>query len=124
MARNGDERKRTTATIADLIHSYLTRTGLTDGEFGDLVGVHQTQISRWKRGTGVPRVSYVEELAEVLDVDVVVVEAARVNGEAIRVDLAKKGQTDPATELARVKKELKKAIARVARLERDLKSRG
>lgn len=109
-------------TVADLIARHLVRSGLTDAEFGDLVGVHQTQISRWRRGQGVPRASYVPALAEVLDVDEARVEAARVRGDALRVRLAgeRPTSTDPREELRRLRAELRKRDAEIARLRKRL----
>lgn len=110
-------------TIADLIHEHLVRTGLTDGELGDLVGVHQTQISRWKRGAGVPRASYVPVLAELLDLPEDEIEEAREEGERLRVELAEKRSSDPREELRRVRRELRATQAKVKRLEERLRGR-
>lgn len=116
--------RKETPTVADLVHEYLTRNGLTDEELADLVGVHQTQISRWKRGTGVPRAAYIPALAEVLDLDEDVVEDARVEGERLRVELAEKRSTDPKEELRRTRRELRAAQAKVKRLEAKLRHGG
>lgn len=112
-------------TVADLIGRHLVRTGLTDSEFADLVGVHQTQISRWRRGVGVPRSSQISELAEALDLEEKTVEAARVRGDALRLRLADESprSADPREELRRVRSELKKSKARIARLEAKLRER-
>lgn len=113
----------TADTIADLVHHFIVRTGLTDAELGDLVGVHQSQISRWRRGVGVPRESYVVPLAEALDVDPEIVEAARVEGERLRIELAEKNEASLDEELRRIRSELRKARARIARLEQKLSDR-
>lgn len=113
--------KEKTPTVADLVHECLVRTGLTDAELGDLIGVHQSQISRWKRGAGVPRESYVTALAEVLDLPDDVVEDARVEGERLRVELAARREKDPKEELRRMKKELRAAQAKAKRLEEKLR---
>lgn len=111
----------TERTIAELIHEYLVRTGITDAELGDLVGVHQTQISRWKRGTGVPRASFVSAIAEVLDLPEDEVEEARVEGEKVRSELATRRERDPREELIRVRRELRATQAKVRRLEERLR---
>ena len=118
--RQGMTREKAT-TIAEYLHAYEVRHALTDEEVADLVGVHQTQISRWKRGVGVPRSSYLPALAEVLDVDVDELEAAREASEELRAELAAKRAASPTEELAQVRAELRAAKARIKRLEAKLK---
>jgi transcriptional regulator with XRE-family HTH domain len=114
---NTSQRATDETPISTLIHEHQIRTGMTDGELGDLVGAHQTQISRWKRGVGVPRQSFVTVLAEVLDLDEATVERSRQVAERLRLDVVSRKTTDPREELLRVKAELRKAQARIRRLE-------
>lgn len=121
IGRRMTKKTERSTTIAELLHAHELRTGLVDEELGDLIGVHQTQISRWRRGVGVPRESYVPAIAELLDLPEPVVDQARIESERLRVELAEKKSTDPKEELRRVRAELRKARARIARLEERLK---
>ena len=107
-------------TIATLLHKYLVRTGLTDGEFASLLGVDQAQISRWRRGVGVPRQSWNEPLAEVLELPAAEIEEARCEGEKVRADVAALRTVDTKEELKKTRAELRAARAKIARLEAKL----
>lgn len=111
---------RTSATIAGLLHDYMVRTGSTEAELGELLGVDQTQVGRWKRGETVPRPANLDGLADLLDVDVDELEVARVESERVRDEVKARKRVDPETELRKVRDELRKARARIARLEREL----
>lgn len=109
-------------TIAVLIHDHLVRSGMTEVELAEMVGVDQAQISRWRRGAAVPRVGAVVELAAALELDPGDVETAR--GESLRVrDRSAKLAPTPREELADLRAELRKARAKIARLEQKLRRR-
>ena len=109
--------------IASYLHDYMVRTGRTEMEVGELLGVDQTQVSRWRRGATVPRPANLEAIAELLDVDVGELEAARETSERLRAEVAERGAGDPAVELAKVRAENRKLLARIRRLEDRLRER-
>lgn len=111
-------------TIASYLHDHLVATGLTEVEAADMLGVDQTQVSRWRRGQTVPRRGNLEALAELLDVDVDDLERARDVSEALRAEVAERGAVDVEAELARTRAELRKAAARIKRLEERLRRVG
>jgi transcriptional regulator with XRE-family HTH domain len=122
-SRNNDV-SRGTETIASLLHSHLVREGMTDAEFAHLIGSDQTQISRWRRGSNVPRAVWIPALAECLGLDEKTVEAARLEGERVRVEHAGKAHpADPREELRAVRSELRRARAQIAGLEERLRKR-
>lgn len=112
--------RRYPETIATLLHEYLVREGLTDAEFASLVGTDQAQVSRWHRGVGIPRASWDDEMAEILGVDGPTIEEARRQGDKIRKERLGKDRLDPDEELRRAKSDLRKANAKIARLEAKL----
>lgn len=108
-------------TIAVLIHDYLIREGVTENEFARLLGADQAQVSRWRRGTGVPRATWNDELAAVLGLAAEDIERARLESSKVRGAVSK---SSPADELRDLKSELRQARARIARLEAKLKKSG
>lgn len=107
--------------IASYLHDYMLTTGRTEAEVADYLGVDQTQISRWVRGITVPRPANLETLAELLGVDVSVLEAALERSEEIRRELAETRAVSPAVERDQLKAELKRAEAKIKRLEQKLR---
>jgi transcriptional regulator with XRE-family HTH domain len=108
------------ATIASLIHNYAVRSGLTETQLAELIGTDQTQTGRWRRGVTVPRASNMAALAELLQVDVLELEAVRVESEKVRAEVADRKKKSPETDLAKMAADLKKSKARILRLERQL----
>jgi transcriptional regulator with XRE-family HTH domain len=109
------------ATIASLVHNYAVRCGLTELQLAELIGVDQTQASRWRRGITVPRVSNMAAMADVLGVDVIELEGVRVESERVRAEVAARKKASPEADFAKIAAELKSANARIKRLERQLR---
>lgn len=107
--------------IASYLHEYLLTTGRTEAQVADLLGVDQTQISRWVRGVTVPRPANLEAIAELLGVSVEELEEARERSEEVRRELVATRETSPEVQLSEVQAELKKARARIRRLEDRLR---
>lgn len=114
----------TSRPIASYLHDHMVRTGRTEAEVGDLLGVDQTQVSRWRRGATVPRPANLEALAELLEVDVAELDAARGVSERLRVEVAERRAGSPEAELAEVRAENRRLKARIRRLEEQLKRKG
>jgi transcriptional regulator with XRE-family HTH domain len=109
------------ATIAGLLHDHLIRSGLSETEAGQYLGVDQSQVGRWRRGVTVVRATNLPALAEFLGVDAVELEAARVESERVRADVAaRKAGNSPEDDFAKMKADLKASAARIKRLERQL----
>ena len=107
--------------LAVLLLEHELAEGLTDVELAERLGTDQAQVSRWRRGIGVPRSSWIPVLAEELDVDEETPEESRVESERLRKELAEKKTVDPKEELKRTRAELRAANAKIRRLEEKLR---
>lgn len=119
--------KRVTTTgrpIASYLHDFMLTTGRTEAEVADLLAVDQTQVSRWVRGVTVPRPANLEAMAELLGVDGAVLEAARERSEEIRRELVEARASSPEVAADELRVELRKARARIRRLEELLRRHG
>lgn len=52
--------------VAEMIMEFRNKNNLTQGEFGDLLGVSAQAISKWEREVCYPDITILPELAEVL----------------------------------------------------------
>ena len=56
------------AQLAEVVSAYRTERGLTQGELGDLVGLHQSQVARLEAGKHTPSIETLVRLARHLRV--------------------------------------------------------
>jgi transcriptional regulator with XRE-family HTH domain len=75
-------------TISSFLHDHIVRTGATETEVGECLGVDQSQVSRWRRGGSVPRRSNMAALAELLGIDPHDLELVRVESQHVHANLA------------------------------------
>jgi transcriptional regulator with XRE-family HTH domain len=54
--------------FASWLSTTMQRRGLSQAELARVVGVADTQVSRWRRGQVVPTVHYLQRMADALDV--------------------------------------------------------
>jgi transcriptional regulator with XRE-family HTH domain len=108
------------STIASILHDRMVRTGATESDVAGLIGIDQTQIGRWRRGRTVPRASALLAISEWLNVDVLELEAVRVESERVRADVSSRKKGSPAVEFTKIKAELKASKAKIKRLELQL----
>ena len=52
--------------VAEMIMEFRNKNNLTQGEFGDLLGISAQAISKWEREVCYPDITILPELAEVL----------------------------------------------------------
>ena len=52
--------------VAEMIIEFRNKNNLTQGEFGDLLGVSAQAISKWERGLCYPDITILSDLAHVL----------------------------------------------------------
>jgi transcriptional regulator with XRE-family HTH domain len=56
------------ADLGDAISLFRKRVGFTQAGLAEQVGVTQTQVSRWERGTQVPSLAIIEELEALFNI--------------------------------------------------------
>ena len=57
------------AKTGSIIHSLRRDLGLTQKELADMVGISDKAVSKWERGMGMPDLSLLPKLSEILKVD-------------------------------------------------------
>jgi transcriptional regulator with XRE-family HTH domain len=103
-------------TFADLLTETLRDQGLSQREFGRQLAVRQQTVSKWVRGSAVPRVLMLGRIAEVLGLD------ARELGMAIIGAPAPLGALDRILE--RLDRFAPDQLAEVERFVAELETRG
>ncbi len=56
--------------ISEKIKSYRKEKGLTQGEFGDILGVSAQAVSKWEQQICYPDITFLPDIAEILCCDI------------------------------------------------------
>lgn len=56
--------------ISEKIKDYRQKNGLTQGDFGNLIGVSAQAISKWEREVCYPDITFLSDIAEILSCNI------------------------------------------------------